>query len=372
MKAKRKRMEAPSKLAGRISDDAGRWVPVFHKPTEDKATALFGKPTPILNDRWKLYRDGLTASFLSTWLDCREQCRLSYCNGWSSKFSSMPLEFGTAFHHIFEHVFKDATKHPEPPTLETIKGMVSEYEKTWDAWTKIGGVDPKQAETRELCLGMVETVAFRHFQKWKGDFKRHWLFTEREFCVPFEVAPGIEIPIRGKIDGVVWDADGKSVWILDTKTMGEVVQEDIAALLPLDMQVNLYIWALRSILPGVPVKGAIYNTVRRPGLKLKAKEKLSSYLKRVDADIVKRTSHYFWRPDAPISKSETDAWERGTFRPIIEGVVNWVHGGPHWTNFNALKPKRWKSDLMGPILDGNFRGHYQREKVFPELEWGAK
>src|ERR1700761_7192510 len=58
---------------------------------------------------WDLYRDGLTQGSINLFLQCREQFRLTYWEGWSKKVPSDAIEFGSCFHDCLAHM--DFDKH---------------------------------------------------------------------------------------------------------------------------------------------------------------------------------------------------------------------------------------------------------------------
>src|SRR5690242_4235378 len=85
-----------------------RTVNALKKSTQiltDKIGAdnLFQGKTPSL---WKLYEDGVSSSFLNSFLTCMEQTRLSYIEGWSSRTTPMAFEFGTCCHWVLEQAYQ--------------------------------------------------------------------------------------------------------------------------------------------------------------------------------------------------------------------------------------------------------------------------
>ncbi|KKN74285.1 hypothetical protein LCGC14_0392240 [marine sediment metagenome] len=315
------------------------------------------------------YTDGLTQSALGLWLQCREQFRLKYVEGWSAKGNPLPLHYGSASHHVLRRMYERKL---------TIKKSIAEFDKLWRKERQTTFIPQKLLAQHDLVLGMLDSIMphyLRRIQKKDkpfNDFKtKKWLALEHKFKIPFDVESNQAV-LRGMFDGVFLDDKGR-LWLFETKNLSRIDQNDIQASLPFDLQVMFYLYALVRTYPEHKIGGVLYNVLRRPGLRQGVKETLSDFIKRIEKDVSKKYAHYFMRFPMPITRSEILEWSDKTLWPMISNLLEWWQGlddstPRHYMNPHALVGKYGRCEMFNAIVDNNFNGLYRRDVVFSELE----
>lgn len=329
-------------------------------PTTRKVKETFAKskanngPKPI----WDLYDDGLTQGAISTFLDCRHQFWLKYVMGYRNKAKAGATFFGSAFHDILAAI--QFSKTGKPKTLER---AASDYLKS------LGTLSPSVLEETNCMLAQIKMLIELYNQRWEAEHaEREWLKREETFRFVYEfVKPGseqvIDIPLRGRWDGVFQTKKAKELRLHETKTKGRIDEEGIAKSLPFDTQTMLYSLAIqRQIKKGTP-KGTCYDVIRNPQLKLKQGETTTQFVDRCAKDVQDRPDWYFLRFNVSITEAELTHWENHFLAPVLWQIVQW------WESIKARPIEPWKSPLhfMRP---GAFWSVYGRSDMFEALTSG--
>ncbi len=327
---------------------------------------------------WDFECDGVTQSFLKLFQLCKEQTRLRYCEGWTSRKKSFAIEFGEGF----QLCLCDLYSLVDLPAHVDILTSVEVYSSAWTKETP----RPTQAALVQhtLVCGMLSVVLEQYCAVYDGDWTgkytqlkssvakpSEWLGLESRFKV--FVAPGLCVNstyLQGSFDGIFEDKAG-NVFLLETKTKGQINEQQIQDLLPFDFQVLFYLTAL-SIELGRHPKGVVYNVVRRPGLRQKKDEPMEAFLDRIIKDIEtpERCAHYFHRWECRISKRELEKWQKEVLWPLMADAETWANDNTyqHYPNYEALVTKYGKADLYDLIVHGDTSALYKRKVVFNELE----
>jgi hypothetical protein len=361
---KRRKKQAPALSTMVATQRAARSA-----ASETERPCRFKKPL------WDFWEDGCTQSLIRVWAQCMEQARLKYVEGWSRRGNSLPLEFGSCVHWVLSQISGTAKK---PPGKRKILNTLDAYEKLWK---EQAGIRTQKSDVDfERVLGLAQALLPRYVERWAGDWTgkykpsnptvapKKWLQLEGRFKVPFVLDDGAQTYLQGMFDGVFEDKKGR-LWLFETKTKSVIEREIIEDTLQFDIQVLLYLWALKQVYKRTP-HGVLYNVIRRPGLRQGKQEKLNDFFERcrMDVEDPKRTDHYFIRWELEVEESEIDAFEHDYLRPILGQMRRWWDGsGPHFMNPDALMCKYGKADMYEPIVHGNFRSLKKRKVVFPEL-----
>jgi hypothetical protein len=301
---------------------------------------------------WDLYRDGVTCSFMTKFLTCKEQCRLHYAEGWRSIKSSKPIEFGNCIHWCLAEIFSNGFDGAQIPKV------IKKYDKYWN--TKVPNPTQFQLDQQNEVYKLSLPVLLGYFKKWPAEDKKDWEMVEEVFDVEM-----LGIRLRGRIDGAI--KKGKGLYLFETKTKSRIDEETIVRMLPVDLQVMTYMTAIRKITGRTP-KGVIYNLIRRPGLYQRKTESENEYYKRVHADVMSRIGHYYMQFIMRITAKELNHFEKHVLGPIIDNIKKWEDGGRQsYVNPVALLGQYGKCDLFDPLVDGNFSGHFQVDTPFTEL-----
>lgn len=372
-----KKTNKPSLLAPPRRKDFGRLG------GETGAEDLFRGTEPSF---WKFWTHGVTASMMGVYFDCHEQMRLEYVEGWSPRSESFALAFGTCVHWILENFYADRSEYAKyPPDDDTIERMMDRYTEYWNATHP----SPSQEQCRQLeeVCGYAENALPGYFDRFGGDFTGRynygyghgvsrpveWLCLEEVFEIPYTYPDGRTVPLRGRIDGVVVDEQGR-VLIFDTKTKSIIDEAKIAKMLSADFQAMLYLtvaeeWYKAGKLPKRP-SGAILNIFKRPLHRQKQKETLSEFHVRLRDEYKKPESFddRFFRIQVTTTQADVQQWKRTRLDPAMDGIRGWWEGRyPHEIRDNHLEMRYGSVRMFQPITCGDFTNLYKREHVFPEL-----
>lgn len=329
--------------------------------------------------KWNIYRDGISQSFINSFLQCKYSTYLDFVLGWTPKRTSFYFEFGSCIHYVLEKAYLE----PIPPLPGTIRSYIREYESIVRKERSFNYKSYDETQM-ELIFGLAEVLLRSYFLYYCDDFSHNWVFTEKEFVVPKKSATGRMIPIRGRLDGGF--IQGKSnLYVMDTKCLSLVDEDAIELILPLDIQCMLYFWAANELYDGerlladndvpwltreVKPVGIVYNIIKRPGHKRKVNETLKDFLDRISADIITRPQDFFIRKTLQITPIELDQWVENNFTPIVQEIETWHNRGfmPRYVNPNALITKYGRSKYFNLITRNDTGMYFSRNRSFSELE----
>lgn len=315
--------------------------------------------------RYSLQKDGITQGLLSTWLQCRQKAKYSI-EGWSSRYASMGLTYGTIGHAVLEKAYTDiqSKKITSIPSEEKIRYYISGIEKQWHAENP--RADKKALEYLELSCLIAEATLPLYFEYWVKDLKEiKWISLEHEFKIPYITSRGDETILRGKMDGVF--TNPKKIWLFESKFKSHLDEGDLMDTLPFDFQVLFYLNAL-ILLKKIQPSGFLYNVVRRIGLRQGVKESITKFAKRCVEDIRKRPEFYFIRREVSVSSEEMNA-----FKVELDGLIcdfiDWMKGKiPHYKNTGSCLDKYGRCTYLNICAGIGYGAYVKREKMYRELE----
>ncbi len=318
------------------------------------------------NSHWDLWKDGVTQGSLELFLNCREQFRLAMVEGWTSKKESIPLEFGSAFHHVLAQV------HDKKRSVEK---AVFHYAQTKPVLTG------KDKEEFTFLMAQVAIVADAYLRYWKTyDEGKVWVCREKTFNYPHQcdllaelVCPQV-VPLQGRWDGVfVHNFNNpktlNTIRIHETKTMGQIDGDGIRLSLPMNLQTMLYAYVAGQMSDS-DVDGVLYDVVRRPQLRQGVKEVNSAFLERIQKAIQDRPDFYFLRWEVGLKQRDITTWVKQQLDPILYQLAEWSIDPKrhHFTSPKALFSRYGsRCDLFDLMTRGNSFGLYKRPHPFPEL-----
>lgn len=345
----------------------------FTKLSKDDAEAPF-KPIPprLGGPLWELYRDGLTQGSIGLFLSCREQFRLGMVEGWSAKKNSSALEFGSCFHYCVSQLQGSGATPEKLKACKTPAGAIKRYLRVHKSHVKLSTAD---TEELHLLLAQVRLVLEHYLDYWKkDDDAKDWVAREKTFLHNYPMLNDrmefVDIPLRGRWDGLYRKPKTGALWLHETKTKGQIDTDGLTASLPVDFQTMLYCYTAEKYF-NEPVAGTLYDVIRRPQLKLGKNESHKEFINRIDADITDRPKHYFHRWEVRLGKKDIANWASQQLAPVLRQVQLWNEkqdkGDSHFMTPKALFTAFGKCDLFQLMMNKNAYNLYRRRHVYPEL-----
>lgn len=313
---------------------------------------------------FNLEEDGITQGLLSNWVDCHQRA-LHWLRRLTRRDDeeSLPMAFGNAAHKVLEWLYAEKRKPGKIPSAAHIHKLNQRWLDTWHADNPRASA--KLIERVEACAAFLDGVIPAYVAHWSDDFtKRRWIGVEHEFSIPYTTADGRKTRIRGVVDGVFLEK--RIAWLLETKTKSWVDQEFLVRWLPMDLQTNIYLWAVRQLIPERKVAGVVYNLIRRPALRQKKDETLRQFAQRCAEDVLARPDWYFLRLEVKFTIKELKAFAVRLAR-IVEEFCDWLDGKvPNFPNPSACRQFNrpcWALDACAGEMDK----YKRRKKLYREL-----
>ena len=293
---------------------------------------------------FSLQRIGITQSALTIWKTCRRKW-LFWVNRWE-RVEPEKWAYHSMMHFLLEVLYKTRN-------ASTVYAELEKY--------KLSG-NPQEAEESKALAAAVLQEYMTYYIDDLYDFK--FEAVEHLFSVYI-----MGYRLLGKIDGIF--SDGKHRWIMEHKNYSRISEDYLSKHLYFDFQ-NLFYIRAQMLEDGAPVKGTLYNIIRKPETR---KERSSNELfNHILSEIAKDPKHYFIRYEIPYSMEEVNSFEAELvvqLRELSQIITN-CKSAPGLTlpycykNENACDGK-----FQCPFIDacalGTMQGYRKREHLFPEL-----
>jgi len=324
---------------------------------------------------WDLYRDGITYSMIKQFLACKQKFKYSNVDAiyLSSSSKNAKMDFGSIFHDNLEHIYiacKNGKISTDPDEIE--KYIRARYTRLWDTYVEEykscpKGLDDYNDVQRLYTSSEVLTIEYIHH--YKSDFtSMKWLGLETVFDIPWTFSSGRTTRLRGKRDGE-YSGDSRGVpgvYLFETKTKGTIDTGTLVDTVILDLQLGIYSHAIRQDYQ-MPCLGAIYNVVRRPRMKPKAKQTILEFRKTLEDHIQGDTDHYFKRIPIRYSESDYRNW-MVEFTAMMDEIDMWTQGGPHFRNSGSCTTAYGSCPYLTLCSSGNDDRYKQKDSLFDELK----
>jgi hypothetical protein len=361
-------------------------------PHAKPKTPLWAGPS---GDGWN---GGVTQSMLARYLTCKERFRAQYVEGWhtADRFNHR-MEFGSMWHVCEENIAGyTADAVTDEGWMAALAGYTAKLSKRYM-------MDRAAVQHwHEICLNMFPL----YVQHWSGHpdtRNRVPLLEEYPFDVPYPLASGRTVRLRGKWDSV--DMVGGAVWLQENKTKSSIDEGKIRRTLIMDLQTMLYLVALNVyryprregkgsrdglLAAGVPIAGVRYNVIRRS-----AHKSVDSMLKKVEDDrAANRIGEWFARWEVRVSPKDVQRFRTQCLDPLLENLCDdyewWdlcysqgsdvfdypkrdgsglSHKARHYVTPFYYDPitEGGGTDLDDCLLTGSTIGMQRPDKLFPEL-----
>lgn len=335
-------------------------------------TTWVAEDSPFAESMWDLYRDGITQSMLTTWLQCPEKFRLSYCSGLrSTKDASEAMDYGTFQHGILDvvySIFRDtADKTFKADFIRDVGALCSDTVVRYDS------VKREMLEHEGFDTSILVKIAAcsyqilpRYFNYWaQRDFvDTQWVDLEKIIDVEFShKLLSRPIRLRMKLDGV--KRENTRLKQFETKTKARFNEDNVAAYLPLDLQTNFYFIGIRLHYKEDPV-GTTYNLVKRSELKQKVSENLADYALRIGDEIDKDPGRFFVRIDGHVSRLDIDE-QVDELAKKLSALERWWQGLNHYKNTTSCMGSYHPCDFLKLCGQGREDLYVKRGGLFQEL-----
>lgn len=325
---------------------------------------------------WDLYTDGITRSALEKFMRCPEEFRIAYVEGLRTKRESYAAHFGNVIHECLDKLYSawEKTGKRKGITVQVwgkvwlSQHLKAEYSREHLELRKANLLsDEKQLTDLVKIYGLTEVLANAYLDFWEKDFQtRKWLALEEEFDIKYPCpVTGKPIRLRGKRDG---DFEiSRKIGLIETKSKGRIDTGFLADKIPIDLQVNLYLWAQWKDYGRVPY-GVLYNLIRRPQLEQRVNETVDAYISRVKEDVGKRPDFYFIRFEGHTTKAELLQFENVELKGVLTSLVHWLQGLYHYKNSAACQTPWGSCDNLRLCSRGDSDHLQKRDRPFTELE----
>lgn len=221
-------------------------------------------------------------------LTCEQRYDYRYNQLLSPRIYQRALEFGSIGHKFLEEHYvalKEGRSLSIVETLEKIKQ--DRIAQEMDAFT---------LQKFETDLFMAYGMFQAYTTYYKSDTEK-WeiLLAEDMLSLPEKING---LTFRGKPDLIVREKNSGFIWVIDHKFMAQV-SEGLIKKLPMDHQVHAYIQMTRHWLKEKghdwPIRGVIYNVVKKSQRRLKAKQTLPEFQKELHDCYLETPDDYFLR-----------------------------------------------------------------------------
>lgn len=266
--------------------------------------------------------DGVSQSLLHSYLVCKERFRITAIDGISVPDAfNKSIEFGQMWHICEEHL-----------------AAGTDWEKPLKEYAADISIRVYRTETFQInqLYNLVKILFPIYIDYWSDDPEvknREPLFQEKVFKIEYELPSGRKVKLRGKFDAV--DViKGEGVYLQENKTKSQIDNQAIELQLNNDLQVMMYLIALRAYVPKEKIKGVRYNVIRRPlgggkgtirlkkGTKNIPAETYAEFYERLEGVIKEDVDSYFSRWKAEVSEEDLDRFAEETLNPILEDLVD--------------------------------------------------
>lgn len=342
-----------------------------------------GPPKRLPYKGWNPMVHGVTQSLLQKFKGDKDRFHKHAVLGLRETNRKEAMEYGSIFHKLIE--------------LGAIMGKGYTRVKmltVMNEWIK-----RKYDNPESLMLVKIAIAVYEEYRVWEAKKpKREYIEAEPVFCESFEVPsvrfnpspdisiyipPGIIIPFRGRIDGVL--KAGNGIGIEENKTKGRIDVPFLLNTIPSNIQVMFYA-VCAELKYKKPCKFVDYNVIRKPAERQKVKESDNDFIQRIRENVQAQPTHYFYRMHYDFQQGQVAKWIREELTPLIWEIYLWwrsieanptnpwvdqdgnpnpFHGRKSFGIYDALSIG--KGDYYELIVNGRKQNLVVSNDLFPEL-----
>lgn len=304
-------------------------------------------------------KDGISQSLLGRFLTCRYAAMLFLQRLTPIRVKDTIL-FGNLFHSVleamclrsFDNDLPDMRRKERKKELVTVGRAALKKGKKKYAGT---AADPQALENFVGQISWMLPYYLNHredgIRLCDYDYKRReFIAAEDKFRVDFH-----GYPLIGKIDNGFMDK--KKLWLMETKTKGQISDEELENALLIDLQIKFYLTAGKLHFGKTP-EGVLYNIIRRPKHKI-----MANFKKKLKEE----PEHFFTRYEVSFTRPDMQRFQE-ELRLMLEEFVQWTEGDlPTYHNYKSCLGRKWNCDFLRLCATGDKSLYYTRENLFEEL-----
>lgn len=276
-------------------------------------------PKKLPYEGWRL-EHGVSQSLLQKFIVCKDRFHKKAVLGLKPTDRKEAMEYGTIFHKLIEEGTKMGSKYSRLIMVSIMRDYMQAK---------------KLNSPESLLLCQIAIEQYHKYREWEANKPKYtYIAQEPVFNEPFvlpatnfnpcpEISiniPRVTIPLRGRIDEVI-DISG-DLWLQENKTKSRIDLATLQDTIPENMQVMFYAIAA-SIKYDRPVKGIIYNVIRKPGQRQRQKESNDAYVSRIGGEILEQPNYYFYRLAYQFPTGAIKKWEREELIPLLYSIYIW-------------------------------------------------
>jgi len=313
------------------------------------------KISDIRFPRYSLEKDGITQSYIMSFLKCRREF-MFILNRWTPIERRTTFLNGSITHDVLDKIYTYFVKHNETPKSLLIKKWIEEYQIEDIKKMRI----KSPTEEINLIKSVVYVITTEYLRFYREDFKKDKVIASEEV---FDfIWNGYRL--RGKKD-LKMRINSKK-WNLETKTMARIEEDTLTEKISFDFQ-NLFYILAEEYEYKEPVVGTIYNVIRNPGHKPGTGETIFQFSNRLRKEIRKNPNHFFKRWEIPYSPQDKKEFNT-ELKYKLDEIDALLKGKLKIYKNEKNCVTRFRCSFLKACSCGKMVGYEQHEKLFKELE----
>ena len=357
-------------------------MPPVKKPAKTKLKPPSKRPKKLPYSGWDLTKHGVSQSLLQKFIVCRDRFHIATARALRSTDRKEAMEYGSIFHKLIEW----GAEMGKSWTMIKMERRLNEY------------IRKNQPTDQSILLARIALAQFRHYQAANSKLPAYkYIAQEPVFAEEYTLPacshsteaytmhiPRTKVLLRGRIDEVL-EVDG-NLWLQENKTKAQINIEVLKDTIPENLQVMFYATAA-GIKYKRPVKGIIYNVIRKPGQRQRKTESDADFVKRISGEVESNPSHYFYRIAYSFPRGAVKKWQKEELEPLLYQLYIW------WSSIKANPLQPWvddagnanpfhgrrsfgvydpmsngKGEFFDLLIHGSKRGLVVDNEFFPELQ----
>jgi hypothetical protein len=301
---------------------------------------------------YNLKKDGITASMLQSYLNCRQRFLIDI-----NRYSSIDQKvffYGSLFHNMTELIYSN---NGDVKISIVVNQCIDDMRKE----NKLIGIKEEEIEKFKGIATILGEAYLKHYKK---DFRQDYqFFPEEEFDIKFN-----EYRLKGKID--LRYTKFNKIGLMEHKNYAQISEDIMPDLLSFNFQVLFYILAT-SLTYNIVTIEFFYNINRTPMYKQSDKESLKDFLNRFASEVKKKPEHFFKRYPLIFTKEKIELFKKELLI-ILKEVDNLIYTNKVinesiYRNQTACEYRKYRCSYLESCANGFLINCQQKKRLFMEL-----